>query len=176
MNDITPQKNTVYISHTIHTDAQISKAFQFITSEMNTYYPQLAQGHEYFRITNGDTLQMGSIIECAESAGNQTITHMYSVNEIIPGERIQYSSTPSHVKIRLPWKTIESTSNTYVYYDFDHNEGKTAVRLTIGIQFSNAFERIFSQLTGGLAPWKKHCKEEMEGLKKLLDHKAQQSG
>lgn len=167
------KKNTVYISHTILATQDISKAFQYLINNISTHYSELAKGHEYFRIINSDKLEVGSIIECAERAGNQSIMHKYIVNEIIPDERIQYSSTPSYVKVRLPWKTIESTSNSYVYYDFDRfGETGTEIRLTIGIQFFNVFEKIFSQITRGLIPWKKHCMEEMEGLKQLLEQSA----
>ena len=77
------------------------------------------------------------------------------------------------MKVRFPWKIIESTSNSYVYYDFARfSENRTEIRLTIGIQFSNAVEKVFSQITGGLIPWKKHCLEEMEGLKQLLEKSA----
>jgi len=173
VREIPSIKNAVYISHTIYTTQDISEAFQYLINNISTHYSELAKGHEYFRIINGDKLEVGSIIECAERAGNQAIMHKYIVNEIIPDERIQYASTPSYVKVRLPWKTIESTSNSYVYYDFARfGESGTEIRLTIGIQFSNAVEKVFSQITGGLIPWKKHCLEEMEGLKQLLENNA----
>lgn len=173
MREIPQKKNTIYISHTISTAKDVSVAFQYITNNLSNHYSALAEGHEYFRITNGDKLEVGSIIECAERAGNQSITHTYVVDAIIKDERIQYASKPSYVKVKLPWKTIESKSNTYVYYDFARSsENNTKIRLTIGVQFSNAFEKIFSQITGGLIPWKKHSIEEMEGLKQLLEDRA----
>ena len=170
MREIPSKKNTVYVSHTIFATQDISKAFQYLINNISTHYSELAKGREYFRIINSDKLEIGSIIECAERAGNQSIMHTYIVEEIITDERIHYVSRPSYVKVRLPWKTIESTSNTYVYYDFARSsENSTKIRLTIGIQFSSAFEKIFSQITGGLIPWRKHCREEMEGLKQLLE-------
>jgi hypothetical protein len=171
MREIRKEKNTVYLSHSIFVAKSASEAFQYIINNLSGHYTELSEGHEYFRITNGDKLGVGSIVECSEKAGNQSVVHKYVVEEIIKDERIQYASKPSYVKVRLPWKTIESTSNTYVYYDFDPNdEYGTEIRLSIGIQFSNAFEKVFSKITGGLIPWKKHCIEEMNGLKKLLEN------
>ena len=73
------------------------------------------------------------------------------------------------VSIKLPWKTLESKSNTYVYYDFKKTDlNQTNIKITIGIQFNSFFEKFFSQLFGGIIPWKKHCVEEMEGLRKVL--------
>ncbi|MDR1182725.1 MAG: hypothetical protein LBL13_12170 [Bacteroidales bacterium] len=83
---------------------------------------------------------------------------------IINNERIHYYSKPSSIKIKLPWKTIDSKSNSYVYYDFEEDKDRnTVIRLTIGIQFLNKGEKIFSILVGGLEPWKKHSAGEMEG-------------
>ncbi len=173
MKEIPQKKDTIHISHSISTAKNVSQTFQYIINNLNKNYSELAKGHEYFRVINGDKLEVGSIVECSERAGNQSLMHKYVVDEIIKDERIQYASKPSYVKVRLPWKTIESTSNTYVYYDFARSgENSTEIRLTIGIQFSSAFEKVFSQITGGLIPWKKHCIEEMEGLKQLLEDRA----
>ncbi len=160
----------VYISHSILVSLTIKTSFDFIINDLSKYYSDISKGHEYFKIKNGEKLQIGSIIDCSETAGNQSIMHEYHVNEISPNERIAYYSKPSLVKIKLPWKTIDSKSNTYVYYDFNEIEkDKTEIRLTIGVQFSSAFEKLFSQVFGGLIPWKKHCIEEMEGLKRILN-------
>jgi hypothetical protein len=170
VKEIPQQKNTIHISYTIAVAKDVDQAFHYIIHNLSKNYSALADGHEYFQIINSDSLEVGSIVECSERAGNQSIMHTYIVEEIIKDERIHYVSTPSYVKVILPWKTIESTSNTYVYYDFARSsENSTEIRLTIGIQFSSAFEKIFSQITGGLIPWRKHCREEMEGLKQLLE-------
>jgi hypothetical protein len=68
-----------------------------------------------------DNLKVGTIIDCEEAAGNQTILHQYNVEKIINNMLISYFSKPSLVKIKLPWKEIEieSKSNTYVVYDFE---------------------------------------------------------
>jgi len=169
MNEIPKLKHTAYISHTIEVSKNVEDAFSFITKNLSKVYAQLACGHEYFTILNGTEIKKDSIIDCAEKAGNQSIKHEYHVTEIDNNSRIAYVSKASKVLIKLPWKTIESKSNTYVFYDFIETENKqTRIKLTIGIQFSNGFENFFSTLVGGLIPWKKHCIEEMEGLKRFL--------
>ncbi|MBN1757617.1 MAG: hypothetical protein JW863_04830 [Chitinispirillaceae bacterium] len=163
-------KNTVYIQHIISVPFEINKIFDFfIKNNLSKYFSNISKGHKYFNLREGDSLEVGSIIDCEESAGNQSIKHEYHVSDIINNERISYYSNPSYIKINLPWKIVNSKSNTYVYYDFDSdNKCNTTIRLTIGIQFSNKFEQVFSLYFGGLIPWKKHCIEEMEGLKEVL--------
>jgi len=173
MREIPDIKNTVFISSTISSEMSIEDSFQFIIGKLGSYYNELSEGHEYFKIVNGDRLEVGSKIECSERAGNQSILHDYIVHEIIQNDRIHYSSKPSLVKVTFPWATINSKSNTYVYYDFAEKEdGTTSIRLTIGIQFKNVFEKLFSHMFLGILPWKKHCLEEMKGLKQILDKSA----
>lgn len=170
MRELPKLKNTVFISSTISTSKSVEDCFLFIIEKLPKYYKELSNGHDYFRTASGNPLSTGEKIECAEKAGNQSIVHEYIVDEIIPNTRVHYSSKPSLVKIKLPWSTIDSKSNTYVYYDFEtDNLGKSLIRLTIGIQFQNLFEKLFSQLFMGITPWKKHCIEEMKGLEQVLE-------
>jgi hypothetical protein len=163
-------KNTVMIQHSIKVPFETQKVFDFfINNEFSKYYANISSGHKYFILRNGKKWEIGSKIDCEETAGNQTIKHEYYVSEIINNERIHYYSKPSFIKIKLPWKIIDSKSNSYVYYDFEEDKNKnTYIRLTIGIQFFSKGKKIFSILAGGLEPWKKHCVEEMEGLKEVL--------
>ena len=170
MQEIPKMKNTVFISSTISTPTNVEDSFRFIIEKLPEYYKEISGGHDYFRTVSGNPLSPGEKIECKEKAGNQSIVHEYFVDEIIPNTRIHYSSKPSFVKIKLPWATIDSKSNTYVYYDFDtDNQGNNLIRLTTGIQFQNLFEKLYSQLFMGITPWKKHCIEEMKGLKQVLE-------
>ena len=170
MRELPKLKNTVFITSTISTTKRIQDCFLFIIEKLPEYYKELSNGHDYFRTVSGNALSPGEKIECSEKAGNQSIVHTYIVDEIIPNTRIHYSSKPSLVKIKLPWTTIDIKSNTYVWYDFGiDNQGKNFVRLTIGIQFQNWFEKLNAQIFMGIAPWKKHCIEEMKGLKQLLE-------
>jgi len=170
MRKIPEIKNTVFLSSTIAISKNVEDSFRFIVEKLPDHYKEISDGHDYFRPVSGNSLSTGEKIECAEKAGNQSIVHEYIVDEIVPNTRIQYSSKPSLVKIKLPWSTIESQSNTYVFYDFDTDKQcNTLIRLTIGIQFKNLFEKLFSQLFMGIAPWKKHCNEEMTGLKQVLE-------
>ncbi|MBN2401694.1 MAG: hypothetical protein JXN64_04785 [Spirochaetes bacterium] len=170
MRTIPNLENTVILQHIINLPFKIDKIFDFfIDNNLSKYYSTISTGHEYFTLRKGERLEVGSIIDCEESAGNQSIKHEYHVLDIIKNERISYFSQPSYVKIKLPWKVIDSKSNTFVYYDFgSNNPDNTNIRLTIGIQFSSKLEKIFSVIFGGIVPWKKHCVEEMEGLKKIL--------
>ena len=170
MREIPKTKNTVFLSSTISTTTDVQDCFRFIIGELPKYYKELSYGHDYFRTASGNPLSIGEKIECSEKAGNQSIVHEYIVDEIIPNTRIHYSSKPSLVRIKLPWTTIDSKSNTYVYYDFDtDNYGNSLIRLTIGIQFKHWFEKLNAQIFMGIAPWKKHCIEEMKGLKQILE-------
>lgn len=170
MSEKADLKNTSFISHSISVPFEAHDVFDFfIGNKISKYYSDLSRGHKYFRLRSGDRLEVGSVIDCEETAGNQSIKHEYHVSEILANERICYSSKPSLLKIKFPWKEIDSRSNTYVRYDFERDENSgTAVSLTIGIQFSTKFEQVFSSFFGGIVPWKKHCVEEMEGLKKVL--------
>ncbi|RHX92373.1 hypothetical protein [Leptospira stimsonii] len=170
MRTIPYLKNTVILQYIINTPFKVDKVFDFfIDDNFSKYYSKIAKGHDYFFLRAGKRIEVGSIIDCEESAGNQSIRHEYHVSDIIRNERIAYFSKPSYMKIKLPWKVIDTISNTYVYYDFEsiHSESSN-IRLTIGIQFSSKYEKIFSVFFGGMIPWKNHCKEEMEGLKRVL--------
>jgi hypothetical protein len=170
MREIPNLANTTIIQHSISILFEITKVFNFfINNNLSKHYQSISKGHKYFNLRKGEKIEVGSIIDCEESASNQSIKHEYHVSDIINNERISYYSKPSCLKIKLPWKVIASKSNTYVYYDFDSdNNCNTNIRLTIGIQFSSKFEQVLSTIFGGLTPWKKHCVEEMEGLKKIL--------
>lgn len=170
MKEITNLKNSVVIQRSFIAPFTKDKIFNyFINNNLSLIYTKISKGHKYFNLRNGSKLEVGSIIDCEEDASNQTIKHVYTVSEIIDGERIQYFSKPSQVKIKTPYKLIESTSNTFVYYDFeDITNESTKIRLTILIQFNKKFEYLFSLLFGGLAPWKEHATEEMIGLEECI--------
>jgi len=170
MRELPRLKNTVFITTTISTTKSVDDCFLFIIESLPEYYKELSSGHDYFRTVSGNSLSPGEKIECSEKAGNQSIVHNYIVDEVIPNIRVHYSSRPSFVKIKLPWTTIHSKSNTYVWYDFDtDNQGKSFVRLTIGIQFHSWFKKLNAQIFMGIVPWEKHCLEEMKGLKQILE-------
>lgn len=169
MKDIERAELTAYLSHTIEVPGTAEHSFHYVATHLGRIYTTLAPNHEYFRTRDGGPVKMGSVIDCAEHAGNQSIIHEYEVREFTPGRRIQYSSCPSRLSIRLPWKTIEPTSNTHVWYDFaDAAEQRSVIRLTIGIEFHSSAEMLFSRATGGLRPWRAHCKEEMLGLQRCI--------
>jgi hypothetical protein len=170
MKDIPKLENMVTIQHNVIVPLGINKIFEFfINNNVSKYYTRMSKGHKYFTLREGERMETGSIIDCEESAGNQTIKHEYHVAEIIKNERIHYYSKPSSIRIELPWKIIDSKSNSYIYYDFEEDKNlNTNIRLTIGIQFFSKSEKIFSIMAGGIKPWKKHCAEEMEGLKNIL--------
>lgn len=170
MRTIPKLQNTVFIDHRICIPFPIDRTFDFfVNNNLSTHYSSLSRGHDYFSLRKGTRLEVGSIIDCEESAGNQSIRHEYHVSDIIVNDRIAYHSNPSYVKVKLPWKVIDSKSNTYVYYDFDRQlPDQTTIRLTIGIQFSSQAEKLFSVVFGGIAPWKKHCIEEMQNLKDVM--------
>jgi hypothetical protein len=170
LDNIPNHENTVFISHSIEVQKNVKDSFAFIINDLTKVYSQLSEGHKYFKTKSGKKISVGEVIQCAETAGNQSIKHNYVVDKIIANKRIQYYSKPSLVSIKLPWTTVESKTNTYVYWDFEKKDvHQTKIRLTIGIQFGSFFEKFFSQLFGGIIPWKKHCVEEMEGLSKVLN-------
>jgi hypothetical protein len=162
--------NTVVLQHSICVPFPVERVFGFfIKNNLSKIYSEIAKGHDYFTLRKGSELKVGSIIDCRECTSNQSIIHEYHVTDIKDNERIGYSSKPSWSKIKLPWKVVESKRNTHVYYDFEiNNESETLIRLTIGIQFLNKIEKIMATLFGGLTPWKKHCREEMEGMKTVM--------
>lgn len=162
--------NTAIIQHSICVPFPVESVFRFfIENNLSRVYSEIAEGHEYFTLRTGSELEVGSTIDCKESAANQSIVHEYHITDIRANERIAYSSKPSLSEIKFPWTVVESKSNTYVYYDFDrNNESETVIRLTIGIQFENKTAVTMASLFGGLNPWKKHCREEMEGLKTVI--------
>ena len=162
--------NTAIIQHSICVPFPVESVFRFfIENSLSKAYSEIAEGHDYFTLRTGTELEVGSIIYCKESAANQSIVHEYHVDDIRANQRIAYSSKPSQGELKLPWAVVESKSNTYVYYDFDRkNESETLIRLTIGIQFENKIGAVMASISGGLTPWKKHCREEMEGLKTVL--------
>ncbi|MBN2040447.1 MAG: hypothetical protein JW864_10415 [Spirochaetes bacterium] len=160
---------TVFIEHSIESPKNINYTFNFIRNNLSEVYTDIAKGHKYFRIRNGGELKVGSVIDCSEEAGNQSVTHEYHVTDLVKNKKIGYYSEGSKVSVELPWETIQSKSNTYVYYDFtDTGNDTTVLKLTIGIQFTNSFDKFLSVSTGGIIPWEKHCIEEMEGLKRVL--------
>ena len=86
----TPQlMNMVNIQYTVIVPLGINKVFEFfINNNVSKYYPLMSKGHKYFTLREGERMEIGSIIDCEESAGNQTIKHEYYVAEIIKNERI----------------------------------------------------------------------------------------
>lgn len=170
MKEIIKLKDSVIIQRDFNVPFQRNRVFNyFIENNLSKVYSKISVGHKYFTLRDGNKLQVGSIIDCEEEAGNQTIRHKFLISEISENDRIYYYSNPSEVKIKTPYKIIESTSNTHVYYDFNEkDDGTTDVRLTIMIQFNNKFEYFFSKLFGGVAPWEKHASEEMLGLKECI--------
>ncbi|WP_062047859.1 hypothetical protein [Bacillus sp. JCM 19034] len=173
MRPLPELKNTVFIQHIIRVPVSVDQVFDFfVSNRLSKYYQKISKDHEYLTLREGNQLEVGSILDCLESVSNQTALHKYVVSEVIENERIRYNSTPSHIKIKLPWKEIDSKSNTHCFFDFESIDSEdTNIRLTIGIQFYSAFEKLLSSWSGGLSPWRKHCIEEQEGLKKLFTEK-----
>ncbi|MFW5836275.1 MAG: hypothetical protein ACOCVK_02585 [bacterium] len=163
------ETRTVYLSHAVEVPVGASVAFDYVRNDLGRVYTSIAPGHEYFTPTDGEPLHAGSVIDCAEHAGNQSIVHRYVVNDFDRPNRIQYSSCPSHLKVRLPWKTIASTSNTHVLYELERlGTDRSRIRVVIAIELHSRAERFFTRLVGGFVPWKRHCVEEMEGLKRMM--------
>ena len=103
--------NTAIIQHTICVPIPIESAFRFfIENNLSKAYSEIAAGHEYFTLRAGTELEVGSIIDCKETAANQSIVHEYHVTDIRTNERIAYSSQPSQSKIKFPWAVVESKS------------------------------------------------------------------
>jgi len=170
MKEIPKYKNAVKISHTIIVPFRANEIYNFLVNDFSDVYSLTSEGHEYFKIRGGGEMKTGSIIDCAETADNQSILHEYIVEEMIANKRIFYYSKPTCAKTQLKRRVIEGESNTYVYWDLKqlHN-GATSVTLTIIIQFRNGFEKFFiNSVVNGLKPWKEHCVEEMEGFKSVL--------
>ncbi|MBN2610217.1 MAG: hypothetical protein JXB00_01535 [Bacteroidales bacterium] len=164
-------KNAAFLIQSVEINKPIDSVFNYIIYNLKDNYKAMAEGHIQYELLNAEYLQEGTEIDCREKAGNQTVYHKYRVEKIIPNEYVYYLSLPSKVFIELPYKTIESKSNTYCFYDFEKiNDSTTSLQLTIAIQFGSGFEKFYSTLFGGIAPWKKHQKEEMEKLKELIEN------
>ncbi|MBN1628593.1 MAG: hypothetical protein JW990_02410 [Thermoleophilia bacterium] len=169
MMELKRAKRTAYLSHSVEVPLTAEQSFEYVATKLGSVYDRVARGHEYFKTRDSGPIKMGSVIDCAERAGNQSIVHEYEVYEFVPGQRIQYSSPSSRLSIRLPWRTIDSTSNTHVWYDFaDTAEQRSTIRLTIGIEFHSSLEMLLSRMAGGLIPWRAHCREEMTGLQRCI--------
>ena len=98
--------NTAIIQHSIRVPYPVESVFMFfIENNLYKVYTQIADGHEYFTLRTGTELEVGSIIDCKESAANQSITHEYHITDISANERIAYSSKPS----QTPSKSIQDS-------------------------------------------------------------------
>jgi hypothetical protein len=170
MKEIPKYKHAVIMNHNIIINVGAEEIYNFIADEFSKVYTKTSNGHEYFTVRGGGEMQVGSIIDCKETADNQSIVHKYVVSEMIENERIFYYSKPSYSNTQLKKKIIEGQSNTYVYWDFkEKNDKETAVTIYIIVQFKNGFEKfLINNLFNGLKPWKKHCVEEMEGFKHVI--------
>ncbi|MBN2275995.1 MAG: hypothetical protein JXK95_16820 [Bacteroidales bacterium] len=164
-------KNAAILIRSVEISKPVDTVFDYIIYDLKDNYKAMTEDHIKYELLNSEYLKEGTEIDCREKAGNQTVYHHYKVEKIISNEHIFYLSSPSKVFIELPRKTIESHSNTYCYYNFKKIDNfTTSLQLTIAIQFDNGFQKFFSTLFGGIKPWKKHQKEEMEKLKELIEN------
>lgn len=175
MNEINTKKpnikNAAILIRSVEIEKPVDTVFNFIIYKLKDNYTATANGHIKYEIIGGDCLKEGVLIDCRETAANQEVHHIYKVKKIIPNQHIYYLSTPSKVFIKFPWKTVESHSNCYCYFDFEKvSENITKLQLTIAIQFDNWFQKSLSTLFCGIVPWKKHQKEELEKLKELTEN------
>lgn len=164
-------KNASMLTGRVRIEKPVEFVFDYIIYKLKDNYNAIAEGHIKYEMINSEFLREGTEIDCQEKAANQTAHHLYKVDKIIENECISYSSIPSKIFIELPWQTIETFSNTYCRYDFEKiNSDTTLLQLIIAIQFKSRFEKIYSTLFGGIAPWKKHQKEELEKLKEIIEN------
>lgn len=164
-------KHAAILIRTVKINKPVDCVYNYIIYNLKDNYKAMADGHIKYELLNSEYLQVGTEIDCREKAANQTVHHIYKVQKLIPNEHIFYLSSPSKIYIELPWKTIESKSNTYCYYNFKTIDANTtSLQLIIAIQFDNDFQKFYSTLFGGITPWKKHQKEELEKLKELIEN------
>jgi hypothetical protein len=162
-------KKSVIMSHAIEVPLSIDSCYNFIINDFSSVYQEISSAHEYFTVKNEKSLELGSVIDCAENSEDQFLVHEYIVKELVENKHIFYASIPTNSQVHLKNKVIEGKSNTYVFWDFNENDyGKTNITITVIVQFDSALQKVFINLVGGMKPWKKHCVEEMEGLKRVL--------
>lgn len=171
MNERPKLKHSTFLMRTVVINKPVDSVFNYIVYDLKNNYTAMAEGHIKYELINSNYLKVGTEIDCREKAANQTIHHIYRVEKIIPNEHIFYHSSPSKVFIELPRKTIEASSNTYVYYDFKKNDNTTtSLQMIIAIQFDSSFQKFFSIIVGSIKPWRIHQKEELENLKTLIEN------
>lgn len=164
--------HTFTMSHSVNVPVNLDESFEFIIHDFSKNYNLISPAHKYFTLRGKDKIELGTLIDCAEKIENQTIVHEYVVVEIVENELIYYVSAPSKSKLELKKRTVESLSNTYVFWNFKRvSERETQIQVEVVVRFKNGFEKTMVGLSGTMKPWKKHCIEEMEDLKRLMvDH------
>lgn len=145
--------------------------FDFLTTRIPDCYALLSRGHERFVVEGGGPLRPGARIDCRERAGTQVVHHTYEVRAMQPPERLVLASTPTRTWVRAGERTIEGSSDTYVYYDLEEmSDGSTRLDMTIVIELPSLGKKWMAAVLGrshGL--WSRHQGEELDRLVTLVE-------
>jgi hypothetical protein len=145
--------------------------FEFLTTRVPDCYTLLSRGHERFVVEGGGPLRLGARIDCREHAGTQVVHHTYEVREIRAPEHLFMASTPTRTWVRAGARTIEGSSDTYVYYDLEEADGgRTRLDMTIVIELPSLGKKWMAAVLGrahGL--WSRHQGEELDRLVTLVE-------
>jgi len=146
-----------------------AEVFAFLTERVPEVYGALAPGHEQFAVEGGGPVRPHAHIDCHERAGNQEVRHRYVVEAYEPARHLYYASRPTEARIHLKRRTIESRSDTHVYYDLREHFGTTELTLTIVIQLPHRLQMLLALASGSQALWQAHARDELAVLRRMIE-------
>ncbi|MCF8359070.1 MAG: hypothetical protein K9H26_09950 [Prolixibacteraceae bacterium] len=135
-------KNAAILIKSVKINKPVETVFNYIIYDLKDNYKAMTEDHIKYELLNSEYLKEGTVIDCREKAGNQTVCHHYKVEKIITNRHIFYLSSPSKVYIELPWKTIIPILFVMTLLNCSNNSTdyqlKTDISKTYEIRYFNA--------------------------------------
>jgi hypothetical protein len=166
--------NALHLNDTVIIRKSVETVFNFIVNDLSIHYQNTANGHIKFQVVGANEITEGAKIECQEVADTVEVHHLYDVTDVIPNQRIYFSTSlplnPTRAYMQSGNRTIETLSATYVYYDFEKVSPKeTKLSLSIVIQMPNFFNKLMAALFGQEKLWGNHLSEELKNMKTIIE-------
>jgi hypothetical protein len=159
----------IHLQHSLVIARPPAQVFRFITHQVPERYPELARGHERFRVLDGGPVREGAVIDCRERVEQQEVHHRYQVRAFEQDRHLHYASEPSRTFIHLKHRVLEGVSDTQVYYDLDAHPEGTRLDMWIVIQFPRLHQKWLALATGTARLWGAHQQEELARVKQLVE-------
>jgi hypothetical protein len=156
----------ISVSYNVACNKPVSTAYATYLN-IKDFYLDLSKGHKEYTIIDSNWEQGGKI-KVRESAGFQYIEHCYKIKNRVENRLVHLVSPASQSKI---FGFIRGTNQSEAIFEFIEKGDGCQIRFKLMILFPSRLKQILALTVLTPIIWKKHAKEEMNNLVRIIETK-----